>query len=291
MLSRCIRPSRGVSRIARRISGDKSALRHELGSNTGISTTGEDTIRTTFLSPLLTPKQLSEAAHAEFSALCSNIDEPGYSQMLIRSGAGLGDSHVLGGIPLMNAAHLRRAAVRAAETATFWRQEPPDFRKYILSEFLRVCEVHESLLSELLILESGMHYSSASATINKGMERVQQRLDAAESGSTTTNLNLERKGANSTTRAVQCDNYVQVWDALALPSLTVGSCGVIIQPPTEGTLSALALKYIFEYSGAPMGIVSVAVCDDEMSLESAFGEDPHVEVVIPNDEDEQGLLM
>lgn len=40
-----------------------------------------------------------------------------------------------------------------------------------------------------------------------------------------------------------------------------------------------------------MGIVSVAVCDDEMSLESAFGEDPHVEVVIPNDEDEQGLLM
>eukprot|EP00471_Norrisiella_sphaerica_P006519 CAMPEP_0184489042 /NCGR_PEP_ID=MMETSP0113_2-20130426/14250_1 /TAXON_ID=91329 /ORGANISM="Norrisiella sphaerica, Strain BC52" /LENGTH=227 /DNA_ID=CAMNT_0026872231 /DNA_START=163 /DNA_END=846 /DNA_ORIENTATION=- len=222
----------------------------------GVSHTGKDAVRHHFLAPLLTPKQLSEAAHSEF-ALHFNSSADAYTQKFIRSAAGHGDRKVLGGFPAINEETLSKAVTLAGSQRKAWQKLSREDKEYVVSEFVRVCDVHKRQLVDLMIQESGMHFASAESILEMGLETMERAVAKPETAQASSPVMPEvivsRPG-----------DAAKLWESL---SFIMNDRALVVIPPQNQIFLTMGLKLILEYAGVPAGLVTSCVTSDSVHLE------------------------
>ncbi|GAB5356320.1 hypothetical protein AAMO2058_000280700 [Amorphochlora amoebiformis] len=229
----------------------RACLRHEMVPPTCLSTTGEGSVVSTFLTPLLNPKNLSEVEHAEF-ALHEGYGTT-YRQLTMWSRPGHGDRKILGGLPRMTPQVALKYAKRSFRAVELWNEENNDRKHYMMSEFTRVCGIHRGLICELLVTESAMHPAQAEMQIDKGMEDLELYCDTL----------LEPSNTNDTGGGLvveSAETGEEVWDAF---KHIVDGKALLLSPPPYQNFCSIALKLIMEYVDCPPGLLVLMITESE----------------------------
>lgn len=189
----------------------------------------------------------------------------------------------IGRVPDQGPVEARDAADRAALAQPSWGKRAPRERSDLLRRAHELILREKSSLTELIVSENGKAYADAESEVVYAAEFF--RWFAEESVRTGGSYGSDPGGrARSvvTHRPVGVAALVTPWNFPAAmparkiaPALAAG-CTVVLKPPIETPLTALALLAILREAGIPEGVVNIVTTQRASEVVSAWMDDVRV---------------
>lgn len=178
------------------------------------------------------------------------------------------DNSLVGFIPAMNKEEANAAILNSKASQKKWAEMPISSRAAILHKCASLIDENVDYLSEIMQMEIAKDVHSCIAEIKRTADFIRFTADAGKHlegetigadnfpGFKKNKISFVTKIPVGTVLAISPFNYPINLSASKIAPALIGGNSVILKPPTQGSISALHLAYLFHEAGVPHGVIN-----------------------------------